>query len=238
MKMKFEVMTLFPDMVSTVLSESIIGRAEKADIIKISCHNIRDYTDDKHRRVDDYPYGGGQGMLLKAEPIAACFDAIARQVDKKPLYIYMSPQGEVFRQSIACEFAEMDNICILCGHYEGVDDRLIEQYIDRQISLGDFVLTGGELAALAVTDAVARLLPGVLSESTSFEDESHYSGLLEYPQYTRPAVWRGMQVPEVLTSGNQRMIEQWKRQKSIEVTARLRPDMLEKYTQSDSEGVE
>ena len=236
--MRIDILTLFPEMCERVLDESIIGQARRKGLVDIRCHNIRDYTDDKHRRVDDYPYGGGQGMLLKAEPIAACFDAIARQVDKKPLYIYMSPQGEVFRQSIACEFAEMDNICILCGHYEGVDDRLIEQYIDRQISLGDFVLTGGELAALAVTDAVARLLPGVLSESTSFEDESHYSGLLEYPQYTRPAVWRGMQVPEVLTSGNQRMIEQWKRQKSMEVTARLRPDMLEKYTQSDSEGVE
>lgn len=226
--MRIDILTLFPEMCERVLDESIIGQARRRQLVDIRCHNIRDYTDDKHRRVDDYPYGGGQGMLMKAEPIAACFDSIIRQSEKRPLFIYMSPQGEVFRQSTACELAALEHICILCGHYEGVDERLIEEYIDRQISLGDFVLTGGELAALAISDAVARLLPGVLAENASFEDESHYSGLLEYPQYTRPPVWRGKAVPEVLTSGNQPLIEKWKHEKSLEVTERLRPDMLEK----------
>ncbi|MBE6754769.1 MAG: tRNA (guanosine(37)-N1)-methyltransferase TrmD [Ruminococcaceae bacterium] len=226
--MRIDILTLFPEMCERVLDESMIGQARKRELVDIRCHNIRDYTDDKHRRVDDYPYGGGQGMLLKAEPIARCFDAIARQQEQRPLFIYMSPQGEVFRQSIACELSQMPGICILCGHYEGVDQRLLDEYIDRQLSIGDYVLTGGELAALTITDAVTRLLPGVLSEDKSFEDESHYNGLLEYPQYTRPAVWRGREVPEVLTSGHQGKIEQWKREQSLEVTRRLRPDMLDK----------
>lgn len=233
--MRIDILTLFPEMCERVMEESILGQARRAALVDIRCHNIRDYSDDKHRRVDDYPYGGGQGMLLKAEPIARCFDAIAAQSERRPMFIYMSPHGEVFDQKMACEFAELDGLCILCGHYEGIDQRLIEEYIDRQVSIGDFVLTGGELPALAITDAVARLLPGVLSEKVSFEDESHYSGLLEYPQYTRPPVWREKSVPDILLSGHAANIMKWKHQQSLAVTKRLRPDMLEKTELSDAD---
>ena len=230
--MRIDILTLFPEMCERVLDESILGQARKNGLADVRCHNIRDYSDDKHRRVDDYPYGGGQGMLMRAEPIARCFDAIAAQSGTRPYFIYMSPHGEVFDQKMACEFAKTDNLCILCGHYEGVDQRLIDEYIDRQVSIGDFVLTGGELPALAITDAVVRLLPGVLSERISFEDESHYSGLLEYPQYTRPPVWRGESVPDVLVSGHAANIAKWKRRQALLTTRRLRPDMLETATLS------
>lgn len=224
--MRIDILTLFPEMCERVLDESVTGNARKNGLVDIRCHNIRDYAGNKHRRVDDYPYGGGQGMLMQPEPIARCFDAICRESGDRPLFIYMSPQGEVFKQQIACELAEMEHICLLCGHYEGIDQRLLDEYIDRQISLGDFVLTGGELPAIAIADAVTRLLPGVLAEDKSFEDESHFNGLLEYPQYTRPPVWRGREVPQVLLSGNQRNIEQWKHEMSVKVTEKLRPDML------------
>lgn len=225
--MRIDILTLFPEMCERVMEESILGQARRNGLVDLRCHNIRDYSDDKHRRVDDYPYGGGQGMLLRAEPLARCFDAIAAQTQTRPLFIYMSPHGKVFDQTLACEFAKLDNLCILCGHYEGIDQRFIDEYIDMQVSIGDFVLTGGELPALAITDAVARLLPGVLSESVSFEDESHYSGLLEYPQYTRPPVWRGKSVPDILLSGHAANIMKWKRTQSLAVTKKLRPDMLE-----------
>lgn len=226
--MRIDIITLFPEMCERVVDESITGQARRAGIVDIRCHNLRDYCDDKHRRVDDYPYGGGQGMLLKAEPIARCFEAICRQTETRPLFIYMSPIGKVFDQSMAVELSEVKNICLLCGHYEGVDERVLDELVDRQISIGDFVLTGGELPALAVTDAVCRMIPGVLSEKVSFEDESHFSGLLEYPQYTRPPVWRGIPIPEVLKSGHAKNIADWKHAQSLERTARLRPDMLEK----------
>ncbi len=225
--MRIDILTLFPEMCERVMDESILGQARRKGLVDLRCHNIRDYSDDKHRRVDDYPYGGGQGMLLKAEPVARCFDAITEQIGRRPFFIYMSPHGKVFDQKLACSFAELDNLCILCGHYEGIDQRVIDEYIDMQVSIGDFVLTGGELPALAITDAVARLLPGVLSEKVSFEDESHFSGLLEYPQYTRPPVWREKKVPDILLSGHAANIMKWKRRESLAVTKRLRPDMLE-----------
>lgn len=224
--MRIDILTLFPEMCESYIEESIIGRARRNGYVDVRCHNIRDYSDSRHRQVDDYPYGGGQGMLMQAEPIARCFDAICEQLGQRPVFIYMSPRGEVFNQQTAKELSGLSNICLLCGHYEGVDERLIEEYIDRQISIGDFVLTGGELPALAVTDAVARMLPGVLSQSSSFEDESHYDGLLEYPQYTRPPEWKGKKVPEVLLSGHQANIIKWRKEKSLELTGKLRPDML------------
>ncbi len=228
MTMRIDILTLFPEMCERVLDESIIGAARKNGLVELRCHNIRDYSDDKHRRVDDYPYGGGQGMLMKPEPIAACFEAVCKQVGKKPLFVYMSPCGRVFRQDIAVELSRMDNICILCGHYEGVDQRLLDEYVDMELSIGDYVLTGGELAALVISDAVVRLLPGVLAEEQSFTDESHYNGLLEYPQYTRPPIWNGRRVPEVLSSGNRRLIDEWKKERSMEVTKEKRPDMYSK----------
>lgn len=233
--MRIDILTLFPEMCERVLDESIIGRARKRGIIHVNCHNIRDYTDDKHRHVDDMPYGGGQGMLMKPEPIAACFDAVARQCDKRPLFIYMSPKGCMFNQRVAVELMNYENICILCGHYEGIDQRVIDSMIDMEISVGDYVLTGGELPALIVIDAVCRMIPGVLAENACFEDESHYNGLLEHPQYTRPPEWRGMNVPEELLSGHHAKIAKWKRSQSIEQTAKYRPDLLEKAELTDEE---
>lgn len=225
--MRIDFLTLFPEMCETVLNESILGRARQKGLIAYHCHCIRDYTDDKHRRVDDYPYGGSQGMLLKPEPIAACFDAIEKNVGERVYKIYMSPKGSIFTQKKAQILSTMNNIAILCGHYEGVDERLLEEYIDEEISIGDFVLTGGELPALAVADSVTRLIPGVLSEDVCFKDESHFSGLLEYPQYTRPPVWRNKEVPEVLLSGHHANIEKWRREESIRETLNKRPDLLD-----------
>lgn len=233
--MRIDIMTLFPEMCERVLDESIIGRARKKGIIEVNCHNIRDYTDDKHRRVDDTPYGGGQGMLMKPEPIAACFDEIVRQCVNRPLFVYMSPKGKVFNQSIARGFMNYENICLLCGHYEGIDQRIIDSMVDMEISVGDYVLTGGELPALIITDAVCRMVPGVLAEDVCFEDESHYDGLIEHPQYTRPPEWRGMSVPEELVSGHHANIAKWKRIKSLEQTAKYRPDLLEKVQLTDEE---
>ena len=224
--MRIDILTLFPVMCETVLDESIIGRARAEGRVEIHCHNIRDYTTDKHRRVDDYPFGGGPGMIMRAEPIAACFEAICKNIGKRPHFIFMSPKGKVFNQQKAKELLEYENICLLCGHYEGVDQRLIDNLVDEEISVGDYVLTGGELPALIVADAVARMIPGVLAADQSFEQESHYSGLLEHPQYTRPAVWRGIEVPKVLLSGHHDNIIKWQKKRALEETARLRPDML------------
>ncbi len=225
--MRIDIITLFPEMCSAVLNESIIGRAQKSGAIEINCHQLRDFAFDKHRRVDDAPYGGGMGMLMLAEPIALCFDDICRQTGKRPRFIYMSPQGKTLTQNKIKELAEYDNICLLCGHYEGVDERLLEEYIDEEISIGDYVLTGGELPALVLADALARMVPGVLSDDECFEQESHFNGLLEYPQYTRPNVWRGKEVPEVLLSGHHKNIEQFRREQSVIRTAKKRPDMIE-----------
>lgn len=226
--MRIDIATLFVDMCETVVSESIIGRARRAGLLEIYCHNIRDYTEDKHRRVDDTPYGGGKGMLLEAQPLYDCYLDICRQSGSKPHVIYLSPQGKVFDHPRALELSKMEHILLLCGHYEGVDQRLIDEIVDEELSVGDYVLTGGELAALIVTDAVGRLCPGVLAEEVCYTEESHYNGLLEYPQYTRPPVWRGREVPEVLQSGHHANIEKWRRQKSLENTFYKRPDLLAK----------
>ena len=225
--MRIDLLTLFPDMCEAVMAESIVGRARKKGYLQVCCHQIRDYAYDKHQRVDDCPFGGGKGMLLMAEPIALCIDDLTAHLGKKPHMIYMSPQGSVLNQQRIKELGQMENIAILCGHYEGVDERLLDAYVDEQISLGDFVLTGGELPALALADAVSRMVKGVLAEDVCFEEESHYSGLLEYPHYTRPAVWRGREVPPVLLSGHHANIAKWRRAQSLWRTLQHRPDMLE-----------
>lgn len=233
--MRIDIMTLFPEMCERVLDESIIGRARRNGIISVECHNIRDYTADKHRHVDDMPYGGGQGMLMKPEPIEACFNAISAQCSFRPFLIYMSPKGKVFNQNIARQLLGMENICLLCGHYEGIDQRVIDSMVDMELSVGDYVLTGGEMPALIVTDAVCRMVPGVLAENVCFEEESHYAGLLEHQQYTRPPVWNGMSVPEELLSGHHERIAQWKRLNALEQTAKYRPDLLDDAALSPSE---
>lgn len=227
--MRFDIATLFPDMCEAVLGESIIGRARKAGLIELYCHQIRDYTLDKHNRVDDSPYGGGKGMVMQAEPIYRCWQAVCEGLDEKPYVIYMSPKGSVFTQKKAAELSKMKNIFVICGHYEGVDQRVIDKIVDEEISIGDYVLTGGELPAMVLTDAVARMCKGVLSDDVCFEEESIYSGLLEYPHYTRPEVWDDVAVPPVLLTGHHANIEKWRHEKSLEITAERRPDMYEKY---------
>ena len=224
--MRIDIMTLFTDMCETVLSESIIGRARKKGILEFHTHQIRDYTLNKQKQVDDYPYGGGQGMIMYAQPIADCFRAVCEQSGNRPHLIYMSPQGKTLTQERAKELAQMEHLCILCGHYEGVDERVLDAIVDEQISIGDYVLTGGELPALVLADCISRMIPGVLSEDVCFEDESHYNGLLEYPQYTRPAVWEGREIPPVLLSGDHKRIETWRRRQSLYRTYCHRPELL------------
>ncbi len=234
--MRIDIITLFPEMCESVLSESIIGRARSAGKVEIVCHQLRDFAFDKHRRVDDAPYGGGMGMLMMAEPIALCFESICEELGQKPHFIYMSPKGEVVTQQKVKAMAEtFENICILCGHYEGVDQRVLDMYIDEELSIGDYVLTGGELPALVLADSLSRMLPGVLSSDECFELESHFSGLLEYPQYTRPEVWREEKVPEVLMSGHHANIEKWRREQAIKVTLERRPDILKDAVLSKKE---
>ncbi len=227
--MKFHILTLFPDMFTGVLYDSMLGRAEKNGIIEFNIINIRDFACNKHNRVDDYPYGGGRGMVMQAEPIYKAYESICKDLEEKPYVIYMSPKGKVFSQAKAVELSRKENIVILCGHYEGVDQRIIDEIVDEEISIGDYVLTGGEIPAMAVIDSVSRMVEGVLSNEDSFVDESHYSGLLEYPHYTRPPVFMGREVPEVLLSGNHALISKWRMEKSLEETEKKRPDMLEKY---------
>ncbi len=223
--MRFDIMTLFPEMVDTILSESIIGRAQKSGKIEIYTHNIRDYSEDKHRRVDDTPYGGGMGMLMAAPPIYRCFSDIEKL--EKRRVIYMSPKGKVFEQKKAETFAgEYDQIIILCGHYEGVDQRVLDLIVDEEVSIGNYVLTGGELPACIVVDSVSRLIEGVLSDSVCYEDESICCGMLEYPQYTRPETFMDMPVPEVLLSGNHKDIAKWRFEAALELTKKQRPDLL------------
>jgi len=228
MKMRFDILTLFPEMLESVLNESILKRAREKGIIEINCIQIRDFAFNKHKKVDDYPYGGGTGMIMQAEPIWQAYKSITDNLDYKPYTIYMSPQGKSFRQSTAKRLAKKEHIVLLCGHYEGVDQRILDTIIDAEISLGDFVLTGGEIAAMAVVDATCRMIDGVLKEEESYSDESHYSGLLEYPQYTRPAVWNGLEVPEVLLNGNHKLICEWKRKMSLTTTYKKRKAMLKK----------
>lgn len=234
--MRIDIITLFPEMCESVLSESIIGRARSSGKVEIVCHQLRDFAFDKHRRVDDAPYGGGMGMLMMAEPIALCFESVCEELGQKPHFIYMSPKGEVVTQQKVKAMAEtFENICILCGHYEGVDQRVLDMYIDEELSIGDYVLTGGELPALVLADSLSRMLPGVLSSDECFELESHFSGLLEYPQYTRPEVWREEKVPEVLMSGHHANIEKWRREQAIKVTLERRPDILKDAVLSKKE---
>lgn len=225
--MRIDIATLFVEMCETVVGESIIGRARKAGKLDIFCHNIREYTEDKHRRVDDTTYGGGKGMLMEAEPIYQCYLDICRQADSRPHVIYMSPQGKVLTQKKAVALSKQEHLLLICGHYEGVDQRIIDEIVDEEISIGDYVLTGGELGALVLVDCVGRLCEGVLAGEECFTEESHWNGLLEYPQYTRPPVWRGREVPEVLQNGHHAKIQQWRRQKSLENTLFKRPDLLD-----------
>ncbi|MBP9988308.1 MAG: tRNA (guanosine(37)-N1)-methyltransferase TrmD [Ruminococcus sp.] len=226
--MRIDIMTLFPEMCETVLSESIIGRSRRAGLVEINCVNIRDYSTDKHRRVDDTTYGGGAGMIMQVQPVYDCFCDLENKIGKRPHLIYMSPQGKPLTQERVKELAQMDNIALLCGHYEGIDERVIEEIVDEEISIGDYVLTGGELPALVLADSITRMLPGVLASDEAFEQESHYNGLLEYPQYTRPFEWHGKTVPEVLLTGHHANIEKWRREQSLERTFYRRPDLLEK----------
>ena len=228
--MIFDIMTLFPELVDRVLSESIIGRAQKNNIIKVNCHNIRDYSKDKHRRVDDTPYGGGKGMLMMAPPIYDCYEQIisTKPENSSTKVIYMSPAGKVFNQKKAEEFSKYDNLIILCGHYEGIDQRIIDEIVDEEISIGDFVLTGGEIPACIVVDAVSRLIDGVLSDSECYEKESISSGMLEYPQYTRPYEFHGVRVPDVLISGNHAKIDAWRNEQALKSTIQKRPDLIKK----------
>jgi len=223
--MRIDIMTLFPEFVDYILSESIIGRARKSGAIDIRTHNIRDYSEDKHHRVDDTPYGGGKGMLMAAPPIYNCYKAVAG--DEKPYVVYMSPRGKVLNQGISKRLSQNERLVILCGHYEGVDERIIEEIVDEEISIGDYVLTGGELPCCILVDSVARLCDGVLSDAECHEKESFGDGLLEYPQYTRPYDFMGRVVPEVLISGHHANIEKWRHERSLEITAERRPDLLE-----------
>ena len=225
--MRFDIMTLFPEMTDGILRESIIGRAQNKGAVEVFSHNIRDYSEDKHRRVDDTPYGGGMGMLMSAPPIYRCWSDIKEKTTcKKVKTVYMSPQGRVLNQSIAKEYLEYDQVIILCGHYEGVDRRIVEEICDDEISIGDYVLTGGELPACVFVDCVSRMLDGVLSDAECFENESIASGLLEYPQYTRPLEFMGKKVPDVLCSGNHEEIRKWRHKEALKLTKKNRPDLL------------
>lgn len=225
--MNIDIATLFPEMLENYLTQSVVGRARAKDIFTVKCHNIRDYTKDKHRRVDDTPYSEQKGMLMQCDPIYNCLEAVTAGREK-PHVIYMSPQGKTLTQQRCRELSQLDSIFILCGHYEGVDERIIETLVDEEISIGDYVLTGGELPALVLVDAVVRMLDGTLSQPDCYEDESHYRGLLEYPQYTRPEVWHDMRVPEILLSGHHANIAKWRHEQALIATAKKRPDLLDK----------
>ena len=226
--MKFDILTLFPDMFRAVLGDSIIGRAAQNGIIELNIVNIRGFSKNKHRKTDDYPFSGGGGMLMTPQPVYDAYMSIAGKLEKKPHTVYLSPQGKVFDQKRAKELSELDEIVLLCGHYEGVDQRVLDMIVDEEISMGDFVLTGGEIPAMALVDAVSRVIPGVLANEKSYSDESHYSGLLEYPQYTHPQEFMGVKIPEILISGHHKNIEKWKREQSLIATLKKRPDLLEK----------
>ena len=233
--MRIDILTLFPDTLGDVLSESILGRAQERGYISIEAHQIRDYTANKQNQVDDYPYGGGRGAIMQADPLYRCWEAVCDEAGGAVHTVYLSPCGHTFRQADAIRLSKLDNLILVCGHYEGIDQRFIDECVDEEISLGDFVLTGGEIAAMAVTDAVCRMVPGVLADPECFEDESHFNGLLEYPQYTRPEVWHGRTVPEVLMSGHHKNIEAWKREMSIRTTFKKRRGMLSKAKLSEKE---
>lgn len=234
--MRFDILTLFPDAVDAMMQSSILGRAQKKGLLEIHAHQIRDYTTNRQNQVDDYPYGGGRGAILQCDPLYRCWCAVCDDVGAPVHTIFLSACGKTFNQEKAKQLAgEFENIVLVCGHYEGIDQRFIDECVDEEISLGDFVLTGGEIAAMAVTDAVCRMVPGVLADPECFEDESHFSGLLEYPQYSRPAVWHGRAVPEILLSGNHEKVNQWRRKQSLRRTKARRPDMYEKLDLSSKQ---
>ena len=229
--MRFDILTLFPDAVDAMMQSSILGRAQKKALLEIHAHQIRDYTTNRQNQVDDYPYGGGRGAILQCDPLYRCWCAVCDDVGAPVHTIFLSACGKTFNQEKAKQLAgEFENIVLVCGHYEGIDQRFIDECVDEEISVGDFVLTGGEIAAMAVTDAVCRMVPGVLADPECFEDESHFNGLLEYPQYSRPAVWHGRAVPEILLSGNHEKVRQWRRKQALRRTRARRPDM---YAQLD-----
>ncbi len=229
--MTFDIMTLFPDLVTYVLGESVIGRAQKSGAIEIEAHNIRDYSEDKHRRVDDTPYGGGKGMLMMAPPIYNCYEAICKKredIAESRHVVYMSPAGKVLTQKKAEDLSKYSHLIILCGHYEGVDRRIIDEIVDEEISIGDYVLTGGEIPACILVDCVARLVDNVLSDPECHEKESISSGMLEYPQYTRPYEFHGVKVPDILISGHHENIDKWRTEEALRLTQKNRPDLLDK----------
>ena len=233
--MNFYIMTLFPEMVMDGLHTSIIGRAVNNGLLSIEAVNIRDYAFNKHNSVDDYPYGGGAGMLMQAEPVYQCYRALEERIGKKPRVVYLSPQGKTFHQEMAEEFAKEEELVFLCGHYEGIDERVLEEIVTDYVSIGDYVLTGGELPAMIMVDAISRLVPGVLHNDVSAGFESFQDHLLEYPQYSRPEVWHDKRVPEVLMSGHHANIEKWRRQQSVIRTAKNRPDLLLKAELTEEE---
>ena len=233
--MNFHILTLFPEMVMNGLSASIIGRAQEKGLFSVEAVNIRDFAENKHNRVDDYTYGGGAGMLMQAGPVYGAYQSVAEKMEKKPRVIYLSPQGQTFSQNMAEEFAKEEELVILCGHYEGIDERVLEEIVTDYVSIGDYVLTGGELPAMVMIDAISRFIPGVLHNDVSTEFESFQDNLLEYPQYTRPEEWHGKKVPEILLSGHHANVEKWRREQSIIRTAKLRPDLLEKAELSEKE---
>lgn len=233
--MNFHILTLFPDMVMDGLNTSIIGRAAAKGLLSIEAVNIRDYAFNKHHTVDDYPYGGGAGMLMQAEPVYLAYEAVRAKMKAKPRVVYLSPQGKTFSQKMAEEFAKEEELVLLCGHYEGIDERVLEEIVTDYVSIGDYVLTGGELPAMVMVDTISRLVPGVLHNDVSAEFESFQDDLLEYPQYTRPETWHEKKVPEILLSGHHANIEKWRREQSVIRTAKYRPDLLEKAKLSEAE---
>ena len=233
--MNFHILTLFPDMVLDGLGTSIIGRATERGLLSIEAINIRDFAENKHNRVDDYTYGGGAGMLMQAGPVYGAYQSVAGKTEKKPRVIYLSPQGQTFSQSMAEEFAKEEELIFLCGHYEGIDERVLEEIVTDYVSIGDYVLTGGELPAMVMIDAISRLIPGVLHNDASAEFESFQDHLLEYPQYTRPEEWHGKKVPEILLSGHHPNVEKWRREQSVIRTAKRRPDLLAKAELTEKE---
>ena len=236
--MNFYVMTLFPEMVMGGLNNSIIKRAMEKELISIQAVNIRDYTLDKHNKVDDYPFGGGAGMLMQAQPVYDCYKAVLEMcpnAEKKPRVLYMSPQGKTFNQEMAKELAKEENLIFLCGHYEGIDQRVLDKMEVEEVSIGDYVLTGGEFPAMVMIDTISRLVPGVLNNDDSAVEESFSGKLLEYPQYTRPEIWEDMAVPPVLMSGHHKNIEKWRLEMAIENTKQKRPDLYEEYLKESEE---
>ena len=228
--MHIDILTLFPDTIRAVTQESILGRAQRNDIIRIQPHQIRDFTLNKQKQVDDYPYGGGQGMIMQAQPLYDCWRSVCQEAGQRLHTIYMSAAGKRFTQADAIRLKnDYDRFILVCGHYEGVDERFLEECVDEELSVGDYVLTGGELPAMTIADAVCRLVPGVLADASCFQDESHYSGLLEYPQYSRPETWQGRGVPPVLLSGHHGNIARWRRKEALRRTLLRRPDMLESF---------